>query len=265
MMARGALCVGLVLACGLPLPAGAELSEQVFPVLQIGTRTYTNVTITTRAKDYIFILHSAGMANVKLSELSPELRDQLGYAPAKPKQTNNVATVLAKQTLARLDAPEVKKFEDQLNERLTAIHPDVAPLGRLSDPRVLLGILGFLVVWYLLVCACFHLICSKANHPGGVMVWLPVLQVFPLLRAAGMSGWWFLALFVPLLNIVAYVLWCFKIVEARGKHVVWAILLILPVTDGLAFLYLALSSAAGVAKTDRKDSRRIELMTLETV
>ena len=45
----------------LIVPFGAiGAIEQTFDMLQIGTRTYKNVTVTTKAKDYIFILHSAG-------------------------------------------------------------------------------------------------------------------------------------------------------------------------------------------------------------
>jgi hypothetical protein len=105
----------------------------------------------------------------------------------------------------------------------------------------LLGIVGLL---YFFTCYCCHLICFKAKSPSSFLVWVPVLQLLPLLRAANMSGWWFLAFFVPGLNIVALVLWSLNIVKARGKHIAWAILLILPVTNLLAFLYLAFSSGA---------------------
>lgn len=262
-MARSAWWLGILTTCGLPFSSNAGMPEQTFPVLQIGTCTYTNVTITTRAKDYVFILHAGGMNTVKVAELTPELRDLLGYAPLKPKETNNVATVLAKQTLAKLDRPEVKKFETELNERWATVRPGAAPLASFSDPRVALGILGFLVLCYLFVCLCLSLICRKAGHPGGFVLWLPLFQLFPLLRAAGMSGWWFLAYLVPGLNLVAQVLWCFKIVQARQKHFLWAVFLLLPVTNLLALLYLAFSSAAGAEPKSQKDDRRISLMSLE--
>jgi hypothetical protein len=60
-----------------------------------------------------------------------------------------------------------------------------------------------------------------------------------------MSRWWVLGLLIPVLNLVVQVLWCIKIVGARGKHVVWAILLILPLVNLFAFLYLAFSSDGG--------------------
>ena len=49
----------------------------------------------------------------------------------------------------------------------------------------------------------------------------------PMLRAAGMSGAWFLAYLIPGLNILAQIIWCFKIVAAREKSVLIAIMLLL--------------------------------------
>ena len=73
----------LGLAALLMRPLGVVgATEETFDVLQIGTRTYTNVTVTTKAKNYIFILHAAGMASIKVSELPPDLQEKLGYGTA---------------------------------------------------------------------------------------------------------------------------------------------------------------------------------------
>jgi len=103
------------------------------------------------------------------------------------------------------------------------------------------GVLVVGLVFHLFFSYCARLICIKTGNVPGIMVWLPVLQIFPMLRAAGMSGWWFLGLFVPVLNLVVQILWCINIVKARGKHVIWAILLILPLINVVAFIYLAFS------------------------
>ena len=58
-----------------------------------------------------------------------------------------------------------------------------------------------------------------------------------------MSGWWFLAFLVPVLNLVAWLGWCVNIVISRHKNLWWALFLILPATNVLAFLYLAMASA----------------------
>jgi hypothetical protein len=61
---------------------------------------------------------------------------------------------------------------------------------------------------------------------------------------------------IPLVNIIAQILWCVKIVQARGKSVWVTILLILPVTNLFAFLYLAFSSA-GESESNDSGSGRI--------
>jgi hypothetical protein len=75
-----------------------------------------------------------------------------------------------------------------------------------------------------------------------------------------MSGWWFLAYFVPVLNIVAQVLWCFNISKARGKSVWVGVLLLLPVTGLFAFLYLAFSN---VVPADEDEEPEPKIMTLQ--
>jgi hypothetical protein len=74
-------------------------------------------------------------------------------------------------------------------------------------------------------------------------VWFPLLKQIPLLKAAGMSPWWILANFIPLLPVITFIVWCFKIANARGKHAIVGVLLLLPITNILAFLYLALSAS----------------------
>jgi hypothetical protein len=105
------------------------------------------------------------------------------------------------------------------------------------------------------------LICKKAGHTPGLLVWLPVFQLFPLLRAAGMSAWWFVAWLLPLLNIVAFILWSVKITKARGKSGWVAVFLILPLTSFLAILYLAFSNGARAGR----DGEEPEVMSLQAV
>src|SRR5437764_116939 len=69
-------CLCLILVVSLNAQAALE---QSFEMLQVGTATYHNVTVTTKNKNYVFILHSKGMTNLKVSDLTPELRAKLGY------------------------------------------------------------------------------------------------------------------------------------------------------------------------------------------
>ena len=56
----------MVLAAGLILlPGTVGATEDKLPVLQVGAMMYTNVTVTTKAKNYIFIVHDGGMTSIK--------------------------------------------------------------------------------------------------------------------------------------------------------------------------------------------------------
>src|SRR5258707_5348163 len=95
------LFIGVGMGMWLAQPRTAlAANEETFDMLQIGTRTYKNVTITTKAKNYVFILHSTGMTNVKVTDLPPDLREKLGYnAVANTgKGGSAAATAWAKKT-----------------------------------------------------------------------------------------------------------------------------------------------------------------------
>jgi hypothetical protein len=62
-----------------------------------------------------------------------------------------------------------------------------------------------------------------------------------------MSRVWFFAYFIPVINIIAQIVWSVKICKTRGKSPFVAFLLILPPTSVFAFLYLAFSRSAPVS------------------
>src|SRR5689334_17491865 len=83
-----------------PCEAGAD---QVFETLKIGTNTYRNVTVTTKSKSYVFLMHSGGMTSVNVLDLSPEVRRQLGYdeTPVPAREANTVRAKESQPTAAR--------------------------------------------------------------------------------------------------------------------------------------------------------------------
>src|SRR4029077_780046 len=112
---RLALALPLARAAIIPGTAGAG-SEETFDVLQIGTATYRNVTVTTKARNYIFIMHSTGMGNFKIAELPPEIRQKLGYNdPAESSKGKGAAALsnLAKQSFAKISLPDMKHLGER--------------------------------------------------------------------------------------------------------------------------------------------------------
>jgi hypothetical protein len=230
-------------------------AEETFPTLQIGTRSYTNVTVTTKAKGYVFFLHATGMMNVKVADLTPDVKAQLGYTNQPQVTHAAAATAWAQQKLARIGIPQFQRLEQIWSARSPGGLRSLPPLSS----NMVLGLLAAVLFLYLFSSYCGLLICRKTGHEPGILIWVPVLQLLPLLRSAGMPQWWFVAFLVPFLNLVAHVLWSVKIVQARAKSLWVALWLLLPVANFFALLYLAFSSAE-----PREKRRVVEIMTLET-
>lgn len=223
--------------------------DVIFPVLETASGTYSNVTITTRTKDYVFILHSAGMGNIRVQDLSEEAREALGYdVPArkkKPRITLKAPVVMAKELL-----PEVEsKLEESLRQNVPyAKIPGGAGGFVMIAAAVLLAL-------HLGASCLVRMIVLKSKKEPGLLVWIPMFQWIPLLRAAEMSGWWFLLMWVPVVPIF----WAFMIAKARGMSMWVSFFLIFPVTSLFAFLYLAFAH-----EKPGKQGPRYQSMALET-
>ncbi len=268
-----------MLAAGLVLLSWTvRAAEERFDMLQIGTRTYTNVTVTTATKKYVFILYDGGMTSIKPADLPPDIQEKLGYGPGGgPKVSTNTAVARLKREMAKISVPQVKIVEKQLEQQFHQAPPAFLATASLLGPKLIYIVLGIGLLLHLFYSYCCLLICRKAGKPPGFLVWVPGLQCLPLLSAANMSRWWFLAFFVPLLNLVPFIrlwflafllpllslvpviLWCFNIAKARGKSAWVGFLLLLPVIGLFAFLYLAFSEAA---PTEDEEGPEAKIMTL---
>ncbi len=230
--------------------------EETFDVLHIGTRFYTNVTVTTKTGTQIFIMHSTGMHTIKVADLSPDVLAKLGYGNGSEKKSAKGLPSLGtagKSSKFKINLPQFKQLQTQWRSHTPA---RFATIHWSTNALLMAG--GLVIVLYLLFSFCAMLICQKAGHPPGALIWIPILQLIPLVRAAQMSPAWVIAFMIPLLNIVAHIVWSFNIAKARGKSTLTGLFLVLPVTSFFAFLYLALSN--GVAK---KETPTVEIMTLE--
>lgn len=226
--------------CAIALALSVSAAELSLPTLRTKQGSYTNVVVTGKTGMDLFIRHDGGLANVKLADIQDDAAlVALGLKSAPPKV---VETPAVSTPVPSTSAPPSGVMAAVRNpEAGLAALREVKKL--LPNGNILAMMIGVLFALYLFACYCLKLICEKAGHPPGALVWIPLLQMIPAFRAAQMSGWWVLALFVPLLNIVAQIMWCFKITAARGKSVGVAILLLVPGLNLFALLYLAFSDA----------------------
>lgn len=221
------------------IPRDCRAVDQKFELIQTETGVYSNVTVTTKSKDYIVIQHASGLTSLKVADLPPDLHEALGYGVSKSTKKNGLTITAKAKAMAGTISTE--QFKQAWSKHSQGGSP--AEIFKKIDKKILFTVLGAFAAVYLFFCFCASLICKKSGKPGGVLVWLPVLQYIPLLRAARMSPLWLLAMFIPLLNIVAHIMWSFKIAGVRGQGIFTAIFLILP-TYPLAFMYLAFAGGA---------------------
>ena len=238
-----------VLLAGLALPAfaGAPLKGDHFELVETKTDVYTNVTVMSATPELLSFSHSRGIGMVKVADLSDAEQIKLGFKEP-PKPPVDVRAEVNK-AMARIDLTPLEPLQ-------TAWQETVAQGFRENTParNMILGIFGGLFVVYILFCFCSKLICEKTGNKAGFLVWLPILQWIPLLKAANMSPGWVVIGLIPGLNIIAYLTWAVKITKARAKSGVIAFLLWLPVIQIFAFLYLALSSAAEAPQSTKGKS-----------
>lgn len=243
------LIIGLwVVILGPPVVAHA--TDETFALLETKTAVYTNVTVTTKSKEYIVIHHSRGLASLKVSELPPDVHAALGFGPVKGGR-GSTFTVTAKAR-ALVESLPTQKIEEAWSKHSPAGMP---PLK--INSTFLLVALGVMVAFHLFFSYCGALICRKVDRPAGWLIWVPLLQFIPLLRAAKMSPYWLIGMLVPGVNIIGHVLWSFRIAGARGRGFGTALLLVLP-TYPFAFAYLAFAGA-GAAPQENGPPKKVEL------
>ena len=232
-------------------------TEPTFAVFQTKTCVYTNVTVTQRTKDWVFILHSQGVCNIKTSDLTPELLLALGYKPTDDGKKSVFSGNKDLAKLAHAKLADVKQFATDWRQNGKERFKEKLDQLKAGDRSVLYTLIAIAGSIHLLASALFWLICRKTHISPGPLVWLPVFQLIPLLRAANMQWFWFFISLVPVLNIIAGITWCVNIVKSRGKSPAVTFFLLFPITSLFAFLYLAFSSSAPV------EIRNNEVMVLD--
>ena len=227
-----------------PKAPASTASDEKFESLRVGTNLYSKVIVLNKTRRDVFISHAQGMASIKVRDLDEATQGKLGYQVEPPRQTP-VEKVIQASDLTRFESdPRVQELEEHLVR-------EAQPYLDLLDENTTYGLVGCIILSYLLFSFLCRCICVKTSNPPSPLIWIPFFKQIPLFKAAGMSGWWILSNFVPGLFLIAYIIWSIRIAESRAKNVFWGVMLLFPVTNILAFLYLALSSDGRVKPARR--------------
>jgi hypothetical protein len=223
------------------LPGLAGSPDRWFESITIQGVTYQQVTLFSQTETDVILKHDQGLTGLKVAQLdNPTLR-RFGYhvdePDAKPAVAGNVALEFLSGLLRMAGLEQWTTF-------------------------TLIGLVVLTMGIYIYTSYLFWLICVKTEVAPGILVWLPFLQFFPLLRAARMSSLWAVAVILFVLGtcfavaqwpqyalwleIVSAIsmlgvwsTWAVHICRARSKGIVTVILLMVPGTNYLALLYLA--------------------------
>ena len=94
---------------------------------------------------------------------------------------------------------------------------------------------------YVFYCFCAKRICEKCGVNPGILIWIPIANLIPLLQTAKMPVWMILLFLVPLVNLVVAIMMWVKICQARGKSGWLVIMMFIPIANLIFLPYLAFS------------------------
>ena len=106
------------------------------------------------------------------------------------------------------------------------------------------GVLFSLVIClpvYVFFCFCFKRICEKCGVTPGILIWIPIVNIIPLLEVAKMPAWMIILLLIPFVNLVFLVMLFAKICVARGKSPWLVVLIFIPIANLIFIPHLAFS------------------------
>src|SRR5579862_657414 len=100
----------------------------------------------------------------------------------------------------------------------------------------MLFVLVIAVAVYVFICFCFKRICEKCGVNPGVLIWIPIVQLVPLLQAAKMPVWMIILFLIPVVGLIISIMMWVKICQARGKSGWLVVLLFIPIANIILFL-----------------------------
>jgi hypothetical protein len=133
-------------------------------------------------------------------------------------------------------------------------------------PAAGIGMLAGALLGWFFVCYCFFRIYRRLNVASAWMAFVPIIQVWPLIKAADKPWWWLLLLLVPLVGVVITVMIYMSLMENLGKNRMLGLLVLLPPVLLVYIIVLAFSSSgpkAGTAMPDIEEPKSAEPEDIE--
>ncbi|TYQ26326.1 DUF805 domain-containing protein [Pseudanabaena sp. UWO311] len=137
---------------------------------------------------------------------------------------NNSDRLIAQDS--NVDSPSLRTY-DSLSEEEKALFN-----------KIILFASIFGLVVYVFTSYCLMKIADKLEIPNSWLAWIPIAQIWVMVRAAGKPGWWLILFFIPLVNFVIGLIVFFSIPTSLNKSSLYGLLLFVPILG--VFLYFGL-------------------------
>lgn len=98
-----------------------------------------------------------------------------------------------------------------------------------------------LIAIYVYMAVCLMRMAKKTGTANAWFAWIPLLNIWLLVQIAGKEWWWFLLMFIPIVNIVISIIIWMNVARALGKPEWLGILMIVPIANLVIPGYLAFS------------------------
>jgi hypothetical protein len=125
------------------------------------------------------------------------------------------------------------------------------------------GLFFFLVIfslaYYIYMSLCVYLIAKKTHRQKAWFAWIPILNILLELRIARKSAWWIIWYFIPLVNLIVYIIVWMRICRRLHKPEWLGLLIIISPFDLIISGYLAFSK---IDETPKKPEVKIVNVSL---
>jgi hypothetical protein len=95
------------------------------------------------------------------------------------------------------------------------------------------------LVIYVYISYCWYIIAQKTNTKDEWFAWIPIASIYLLLKIAGKPGWWFILLFIPIVNLVVIIIVWIEIAKRRQKPGWLGLLALIPLINLPVYVVLA--------------------------
>lgn len=153
----------------------------------------------------------------------------------------SASNVISSNTSSAIATASVQNGDQliaQSSDSTTVNYDSLTEEQKALADKILLFAGTFGLVAYIFTSFCLMKIADKLEIPNSWLSWVPIAQIWVMVRAAGKPGWWLILFFIPLVNFVIGLIVFFSIPTSLNKSSLYGLLLFVPILG--VFLYFGL-------------------------